>query len=850
MLPEADPQVEPTKREWVGFWSMIVQQTQNAFNDKAAQFVLVPLGGAIGYQLLGAAVESWATIFIALPFVLFAPLAGWLSDRFSKRDVMLGAAIAQLLILGWLCGAIWLGNMTLALCGFFALAVQSAFFSPAKIGINKELVGSRHLGFAAGIQQMMAMLAILAGQIIAGVVYDKRYAAAGGTPDVAWHTALAPMVVLTAVAVPAIIMAWIVPRTPRQGAGPLTRRVAFEHFRHLRDLWADLPLRRASFAVAFFWGFATFINLWSVKLAKTLTDGQEGFGTLSSWFMAAAGLGMAAGFGVASLLLRRRIELGWVPLGGAAMTLTAVLLASLADPTSSLALLDNESLGLGAMLMTILRPSSGSFLWGVGALAFFAAIFLAPLNAWMQDRYPAGKRGELQSAVNLQDCLAGILAAAFVEGLAAGISALGISPLPGYHLQLLAAAVLCSFITWYIVRLMPGDLVRVIGLTLIRLFYRIRPVGDDRLPKTGGVLLLPNHVTWADAFFITAASPRPVRFVMDAEFMKNPAIRWFCRLFNTVPIALNKPREALRTASKALAGGDVVCFFPEGQLTRTGTLRELKRGFELIARQGGAPVVPLWLDGAWGSIFSYENNRYFTKLPHRFPYEMQASFGDPIDPADARLARIRQGLLDAATEALEARAPRWRKRPDPAARANGYQIGLVNGLLRRERIARLENDPEVEALDGLEAFASIHRSRISMHSEIDEHQERQWVGGEVLRDKIASHPRPGGGHQFYDFSSRALEPLNVEGWAHLPCLAVDGVIIAMSLPGGDVHHARSRSQAGSKPGSCGIVLPGFSIRERDEGIVISGPAAPDDIILDGYSVDEESFLFPPASGGS
>ena len=57
---------------------MIVQQTQNAFNDKAAQFVLVPLGGAVGF-----AVESWAGIMIALPFILFAPLAGWLSDRYS-----------------------------------------------------------------------------------------------------------------------------------------------------------------------------------------------------------------------------------------------------------------------------------------------------------------------------------------------------------------------------------------------------------------------------------------------------------------------------------------------------------------------------------------------------------------------------------------------------------------------------------------------------------------------------------------------------------------------------------------------------------------------------------------------
>ena len=186
-----EPTGEPTKRQWLGYWSMIVQQTQNAFNDKAAQFILIPLGGAVGY-----AVESAAGIMIALPFVLFAPLAGWMSDRFSKRNVMLGAAIAQVAILVLMSVAVFLKSMPLALLGFFLLAVQSAFFSPAKIGINKELVGSKHLGFAAGVQQMLGMLAIMAGQIVAGWWYDMRYESLGSVPEKGWEAALFPLVVL------------------------------------------------------------------------------------------------------------------------------------------------------------------------------------------------------------------------------------------------------------------------------------------------------------------------------------------------------------------------------------------------------------------------------------------------------------------------------------------------------------------------------------------------------------------------------------------------------------------------------------------------------------------------------
>ena len=114
----------PGKRHWAGFWSMIVQQTQNAFNDKMAQFILIPLGGAVGIS-----VESMAGLMISLPFVLFAPLAGWLSDRCSKRTVLFYSALLQLLVLAWICGAVVMRNMPLALSGFFALAVHSPLFS-------------------------------------------------------------------------------------------------------------------------------------------------------------------------------------------------------------------------------------------------------------------------------------------------------------------------------------------------------------------------------------------------------------------------------------------------------------------------------------------------------------------------------------------------------------------------------------------------------------------------------------------------------------------------------------------------------------------------------------------------
>lgn len=799
-MSSQEPQGEPTKRQWLGYWSMIVQQTQNAFNDKAAQFILIPLGGAVGY-----AVESAAGIMIALPFVLFAPLAGWMSDRFSKRTVLLGSAIAQVIILALICAAVISHNMPLALVGFFLLATQAAFFSPAKFGINKELVGSKHLGFASGVQQMMAMLALLAGQIVAGWWYDKRYTSLGSLPEKAWDAALFPLVLLAVCSVPAVAMALAIPKVPAHGSGKLSGKILVSHIKDLGELWRDIGLRRASFGVAYFWGFAAFINLWSVKVAKSLTHGGEGFGTMSSMFMAAASLGMAMGFGLASLLLRKRIELGWVPLSGIAMTVCALVLA-------------------------FLPPPGWPFLIGLGLVAFFAALFLAPLNAWMQDRYPADKRGELQSAVNLQDCFAGIIAVALIEGMHLISVWMGFTALEGFRMQMLVIGLSCGVMSWYILRVLPADFIRLVCLAVVKTLYRIKVSGSERIPKTGGVLLLPNHVTFADVFFISAASDRTLRFVMDDTFMASKVIRFSVKLFDALPIRRDQPLEAIRKTIEALESGHVVVLFPEGQLTRTGGLCELERGFELIARKAKCPILPLWVDGSWGSIFSFERGRFFRKIPHSVPYGLSIAVGEEITGKPDREI-VRDALLKASTVAMAARFPQHTK----PAKLNGHQLTQLDALPRGGKVHVLEGDLPDGVLDSLMEFAQQTTGKVIVLRDFDRGAGNIWIGGENLRRRIMVPEHSSETIRFFDFGAGALVPFEKEGVIHLPCLAVDGLVIAMSLPHPPLPDARSEFQTGHKPDSWGKLLPGWHI--------VGGKLFPGGHALPaGAKLDGESFL--------
>src|SRR5438874_7486699 len=192
------------------------------------------------------------------------------------------------------------------------------------------------------------------------------------------------------------------------------------------------------------------------------------------------------------------------------------------------------------------------------------------------------------------------------------------------------------------------------GSVLVRLAYRVKTIGHENLPR-GGCLLVPNHITWVDAIVLQLGCPRPIRFIIDEEFYRNRILHPILRIVRAIPINRTRPREAIRRAAAQIQAGQIVCIFPEGQLSRTGTLQRLQRGFEIIARHAQSPVVPVFLDQLWGSIFSFRGGRFFRKWPKHFPYRATVAFGPPLSADEATIARVHEDLLNLGADCFEQR---------------------------------------------------------------------------------------------------------------------------------------------------------------------------------------------------
>ena len=145
---------------------------------------------------------------------------------------------------------------------------------------------------------------------------------------------------------------------------------------------------------------------------------------------------------------------------------------------------------------------------------------------------------------------------------------------------------------------------------LARLAYRIELIGQENIPESGPVLLVCNHISYADSVILFGSINRPTRFIMEEFYYRIPILNWVFRGARTIPITSplkNRKifEQAEQLAKDALSNGEMVFIFPEGRLSPKGEIIPFKRGVMRIIEDQPVNIVPVAIAGLWGSFFSH-----------------------------------------------------------------------------------------------------------------------------------------------------------------------------------------------------------------------------------------------------
>jgi acyl-[acyl-carrier-protein]-phospholipid O-acyltransferase/long-chain-fatty-acid--[acyl-carrier-protein] ligase len=632
---------EPGRKWKLGFWSLIATQFQGAFNENALKFLVIYLilaiekGRAQRDQL-----ELLVGVLFAAPFILFSLVGGFLADRFSKRAVTIWTKVFELAVMLFAAASLVGPNLRLALAAIFLVCTQGAFFGPSKYGLLPELLPSEKLSWGNGVLELGTFLAIIVGSMSGSFLaeaFNGREVYSGA--------------LLLGFTVVGLLWSFGISHVP--AAAPSKKF----HLASLVDVWSPMKLigrdRILWLAVL---GNTYFFFVGGLLQFNIFIYGQDVLhirSTQGGLLQAAIAIGIGIGSFAAGYLSAGKIEYGLIPLGSMGMTALGLCLAI-------------PDLSFRAVLLLL------------AGLGFFGGFFIVPISALIQHRPEENTKGVIIGAANWLSFV-GIGAASAVYYAATHF--LHLSPGGIFFWSALATLAATAYVVW----LLPDSLLRLFLWIATNTLYRLDVEGRENVPARGGALLTPNHVSMADAVFLIASIDRPIRFIMFKGSYEHPLVKPFAKIMGVIPIASDQgPREmihSLRMATDALKNGEVVCIFPEGQMTRIGQMLPFRRGMERIIKGVDVPIIPVNLDGVWGSIFSFSGGRFLWKLPRHIPYPVRVTFGKPLPPTATSL-EVRRVVQDLGAEAFARRKKRMHTLPESfiyTARRHPFRFAMADG---------------------------------------------------------------------------------------------------------------------------------------------------------------------------
>ena len=632
---------EPNGKWRLGFWSLIATQFQGAFNDNGLKFfvIFLILGTNPNDSQKDLLVFYVGNLF-AIPFLLFSMAGGYLADRFSKRTVAIGTKLFEIFAMLFAIYAFAQGSTRMAFAVIFLASTQAAFFGPAKYGLLPEILPDELLSWGNGILELTTFIAIIAGAV-AGPLLAQRF----------HGRELYAGLIFGACTLLGLATSFTISRVP---AADPSRKFRFNIFgdliKQVQIVRPDRTLHLAVVGNTYFWFLGALLQFVIVFYGREVLHIDE---THGGYLQAALAIGIGLGSYAAGLLSAGKIEYGLIPLGAVGMSLFAFAISLH---------------GLTFLQVVLL----------LAALGFSGGFFIVPINALIQHRPAEDKKGSVIAFANFLSFVGVIGASAIYSGFTHYLHV-------GLQSFFIWTAIMSLAATAYVLWLLPDSLLRLLLWMLTHTLYRLDVAGRERVPARGGALLVPNHVSMADAVLLLAALDRPVRFLMFKGSYDHPLVKPFAKILGVIPISSDQgPREmihSLRRATQALQDGELVCIFPEGQMTRIGQMMPFRRGMERIIKGVDVPIIPVNLDGVWGSIFSFSGGRFLWKFPRHLPYPVRVTFGSPL-PSTASAQEARQAVQDLGAEAFERRKRHLRPLPRTflyTARRHPFRFSMADG---------------------------------------------------------------------------------------------------------------------------------------------------------------------------
>ncbi len=655
----AVPGLRAERADLRSFWSLNATMFQGALSDNMFKFMLVMLVIAmagdharVAMEAAGAGMEGlaaaqtaragayqmWVNLAFTLPYILMATVAGWLADRFAKSRVTLWTKVLEVAIMALATAVFIFGpglfgeNSAWVLVGvLFLMGAQSALFSPSKYGIMPEILPERRIAWGNGLLQGFTFLAIILGTIAGPALFEFFR-------EALWI----PGLILIGLACVGCVTASLIRPTPVCQPGARLAVNPFpEPIRNLRLILADTGLTWGVAGLVVWWSVAVMLQGGAVIVATSilgLSPAQAGIALLPIV------VGMGLGCALTSFLSRNRIELGLVPLGAVLMFAAGSIVYAMTPSTTEL-----DALRAAGEAM----PSI--YLYGLplamGLVGMCSGMFIVPLESYVVNRADPANRGGIIATGNLLEAV-GMMAGAVLLGVIVNKtgSTAWVFMASGIIMLVTGAIIFWRF---------PQIPIRLMVLVILRTRYRTRVRGLENIPATGGALITPNHQSFLDGLLLAAVIERPVRFVMSQMMYRKWFIYPFAKATNSIPIEADQsPRElieALRKASEAIKSGELVCMFPEGQLTRNGVTMPFRRGLERVMKDLTQPIIPAAIDGAFESPWGIRMGRArwsgilrWGRLP------MNVAFGAPLPP-DTTLHAIRQQVEELLVDAFAER---------------------------------------------------------------------------------------------------------------------------------------------------------------------------------------------------